>query len=103
MAKYSGWKGPLFFGEPVPDFVKMMKEWLKSGIEVVVFTARISEDNPNLKLQIIMGLHAWCERHVGQVLEVTNIKSPRATRFYDDRNVCIEKNTGKIIGKCNVE
>ncbi len=82
-----------------------MQEWIaKEGIEVVVFTARVDASQIlMLKHQIILGLQAWCKRHVGQVLEVTCIKSRRATKFFDDRNVCIERNTGKILGECNVD
>ena len=98
IAKYEGWQGPLFLGEPVPAMVDRVKQWLKDGEEVVIFTARINEDNPNLRLQIILAMQAWCQKHIGQVLEVTDRKHKRMRRFFDDRAVAVEKNTGKVLG-----
>lgn len=97
LAEYDTYKGPLVFGKPIPKIVDRVKDWLKAGDQVVLFTARVNEPNPNLKLQIVLGLHAWCQKNIGQVLEVTATKTKDMTDFWDDRAVQVERNTGKLV------
>jgi hypothetical protein len=98
LAKYDGFKGPFVLGEPIPAMVARVKRWLQEGDEVVLFTARVCcDDQPALKMQIILLLQQWCERHLGRALEVTDRKHRRFTDFWDDRNVAIEANTGKLL------
>jgi hypothetical protein len=98
LAKYDGFQGPLVLGEPVPAMVKLVKGWLKEGDEVVIFTARVNcDDNPDLKMQVTMLLQKWCDDNIGRVLEITDRKHRRFTHFYDDRNVAVEANTGRIL------
>lgn len=103
LGKYDGWKGHYLLGAPIPAMLERVKEWIAKGEEVVIFTARVCEPDPNIKHQICLAFQSWCMKHVGRVLEVTCMKSPRFTDFYDDRNVAVEPNTGKILGRSRVD
>lgn len=93
LAKYDGWKGPGFIGEPVPAMVERVKRWLAEGKEVRIFTARVYMDNGSQKAFI----QDWCEQHIGQRLEVTNVKDYGMIEIWDDRAVQVEFNTGKPV------
>jgi len=87
-------------GEPIMPMINLAKEHIKNGDKVIVFTARISNDNlsymemARLKKEII----DWCYYYIGEYLEVTNIKTRDINLFYDDKAIHVEKNTGRIIG-----
>lgn len=91
LALYDGWEGPEHIGEPVPLMLQRVKEWLADGIEVRIFTARASvpEHIPPVK--------AWCKKHLGVELEVTNQKHYNTVEFWDDRGITVEHNTGRVI------
>src|ERR1700677_2928602 len=95
LAKYDGWKGALVIGEPVPAMVKRVKDWIKAGDTVIIFTARADQPEPEAKMQAVMAIQAWSQKNIGQILEITSIKSARMTDFWDDRAVAVENNTGK--------
>ena len=89
-------------GEPIQPMVDLVKEWLANGIMVRIFTARVShiqqwgiEDDVELQRTLV---EDWCEKYIGQKLEVTNMKDGLCYQIYDDRAVCVERNTGRIIG-----
>lgn len=93
------WISPLVIGPPVKKMVERVKRYLAQGDTVIIFTARITpsikygipEDNS----EIIKAIKAWCLKHIGQELEVTNIKGHFDT-LEDDRAVGIVKNKGHI-------
>lgn len=103
LARYDGWKGHYFIGEPIPEIVAMLKEYIKKGEECVIFTARVCCDDPNVKLHTILAIQMWLKKHVGQLLEVTATKHPRFTRIIDDRAVAVQPNTGKVMGRSRSE
>jgi hypothetical protein len=84
---------PYHVGKPIQAMVDKVIKWLQDGDEVIIFTARDTDD-PKTKLMI----QEWSERHVGKVLEVTNKKLPDVDYFYDDKAVTVEINTGRILG-----
>lgn len=88
LAKWDGWNKEL--GEPVPLMLERLKTWLKEGKEVRIFTARaeIPEEVPPIE--------AWCEKHLGQKLRVTNVKDLSMIELWDDRAIGVEMNTGRI-------
>ena len=75
-------------GEPIPAMVERVKLWLEEGKTVKIFTARAH--NPAAEGPI----KAWCLKHIGTELEVTNIKTPDMIEIWDDRAVSIVRNTG---------
>ncbi len=91
LAHYEGWKDGSI-GKPIAPMVKMVKEWLDNGRQVKIFTARASRSDQISKIK------KWCVEHIGQELEVTNVKDFKMVALYDDRAKQVEKNTGKIIG-----
>ena len=102
LAEYHGWKGNYDIGKPIQPMVDRVKQWLAEGKEVKIFTARVSG---HLTKDIVTGelrdaitpIKEWCKKHIGQELDVTNVKDYGCMAIYDDRAVQVEMNTGRII------
>jgi len=100
LAYYDGWKGELNIGDPIPEMVNRVKFWLSKGKTVKIFTARISEGAINLDGTphdiglVVNAIEDWCEEHIGQKLEVTNVKDFGMVELWDDRAVQVVGNTG---------
>jgi hypothetical protein len=95
--------------------VERVKSWIAEGRQVAIFTARVAErsysqSETSLLVSQIIGaerlpaeivarerhlIEVWCERHIGQKLEVTCIKDFRCTELWDDIAVGVERNTGR--------
>lgn len=95
LAHYEGWKGIDHIGEPIPKMVDRVKAWLAEGIEVKIVTARVAVDDEEYALEILKHICAWCEKHIGQVLVVTNEKDMCMVQLWDDRCVQVIPNTGE--------
>lgn len=108
LAYYDGWKGEDHIGEPIAPMVQRVKDWLEQGITVKIFTARVGvsgafslesqrhadQEFADHQVQIIQD---WCEKHIGQRLEVTASKDFAMAQLWDDRCVQVEMNTGHPI------
>ena len=70
-------------GAPVEKTVNYVKDLLKKGVTVKIFTARIADD-PTGKVK--SAIEAWCEKNLGQKLPVTNEKDPGMVKLVDDRS-----------------
>ena len=91
-------------GAPIASMVERVKKWLAAGIEVRIFTARISVIQSGSFAQISdrykeaadnkEAIEAWCIEHIGQRLMVTNIKDHKMHELWDDRAVRVIFNTG---------
>lgn len=90
LAQYDGWHGPYHVGAPIPKMVERVKTWLDAGIRVKIFTARASTGDR----ATIYAIEQWCDRHLGQVLEVTCSKDYEMIELWDDRAVQVVPNTG---------
>ena len=97
LAQYDGWKGG-GLGLPVAAMVDRVKRILALGIEVRVFTARISDPDKRVQVKVRAALEAWCLEHIGQVLKVTDRKDFSMWLLFDDRCVQVERNTGRLVG-----
>lgn len=84
-------------GPPITSMVKRVREWLDAGIEVRIFTARVSDPDRRSAARHKAAIEAWCLEHLGQKLEVTCKKDFSMVRLYDDRAVQVESNTGRLI------
>lgn len=93
LAEYYGWRRVDYIGPPIPLMMARVKKWISEGKRVKIFTARICD--PKALPHIIH----WLEGHGLGDLEVTNIKDYGMVELWDDRCVCIEPNTGKILGR----
>lgn len=91
LAEYGGWQGPDSIGKPIPLMLGRVKDWLKNGIDVRIFTARayIPEQIPPVQ--------AWCEKHLGVILLVTNVKDFGMSELWDDRAIQVIPNTGERV------
>lgn len=100
LAEYGGWQGADHIGAPVPAMVERVKQWLVEDREVRIFTARCSGDGVRVAkdIQAIKAVEAWCEKHIGKVLEITCQKDYGMIELWDDRCVHVEANTGRILG-----
>jgi hypothetical protein len=91
LAYYDRWRGIEHIGEPVPLMLDRVKTWLDEGQEVKIFTARACEP------VAVPFIEAWCEKHVGRRLEVTNVKDFRMVVLWDDRAIRVAANTGQVV------
>ncbi len=114
LAQYDHWRGADHIGEPVPEMLFRVKKWLADGRRVKIFTARVSRppfpigtNNRAARdaikriedaMRARRAIRAWCEKHLGTRLEITNVKDYAMLTLYDDRAVQVEANTGRIVG-----
>ena len=94
IAEYHGWKGISHIGKPIEgEALNKVKAWLKKGERVKIFTARDLHSDP----KAIKYIEDWCEKYLGQKIEVTDSKDEYMIDHMDDRVHRVEKNTGEII------
>lgn len=88
LAEYDYWRGIDHIGNPVPAVLDRVKQLLKDGHEVSIFTSRVAGDWPahikNLE-QTRHFIEIWCHEHVGRILPVTAVKHGWFTEFWDDK------------------
>ena len=97
LAHYDGWKGVDHIGEPIAPMVDRVKVWLAEGKTVKIFTARVARSGEE-RQQAERAIWSWCQLHIGQVLDVTNVKDMAMIELWDDRCVQVEPNTGWPVG-----
>ncbi len=84
-------------GQPIPRMVNRVKEMLRKGFDVRIFTARVSHQDQEKRLAVEEAIAQWCETHIGQRLPITNVKDFHCIAIYDDKAYTVEKNTGRIL------
>lgn len=93
LAHYDGWVHPQHIGQPIWPMVDRVIQWLREGKQVKIFTARIwTPEGPDEAT--VRAIKAWCLLHLGEELEVTNVKDMSMIELWDDRAVQVEPNTG---------
>lgn len=101
LAYYSGWKGAHHIGDPISPMIDRVKNWIADGKTVKIFTARMHGHGAPLlgggTEDVKTPIENWCRKHLGQVLEITNIKDFGMIELWDDRAVRVETNTGKVL------
>ena len=95
LAEWTEWKGVEHIGDPIPRMLARVKGWMRMGIPVKIFTARVCDGDPRGCRQHI---EAWCVKHGIGGLEVTNVKDFNMVELWDDRAVAVEHNTGCVLG-----
>lgn len=102
LAEYDHWRGVEHIGMPVPLMAQRVKRWLAQGLEVRIFTARVSlgprptqqrKDEVALSRRLI---HLWCVKHLGRPLPITCEKDYAMIELWDDRCVRVKLNLGII-------
>lgn len=94
LAKYEGWVSPTHIGEPILPMVERVKKWIKEGKTVKIMTARVSKDQGEEIDNCKKAIELWCEKHIGQKLEITNEKDFSMIELWDDRCVRVISNMG---------
>ena len=94
LAQYDGWKGETRIGPPVPRMLARVKAWLAEGKTVKILTARVGRTQPDELAAVTNAIQAWCQEHIGTVLEVTATKDYSMIELWDDRCVQVIPNTG---------
>jgi 2'-5' RNA ligase len=87
-------KGVGVIGKPIPEMVERLKQHIKDGDDVRIFTARVSNDPKGIARAAI---EAWLQRNIGQNLPISDRKDHLMKKFYDDRAVGVVPNTGKLV------
>ena len=105
LAHYTTWYADGRIGAPVPAMLERVKQWLRDGEEVRVFTARVAVLDMHERTRQHQLIASWCVEHVGLVLQVTHMKDMHMRVLYDDRCVQVEPNTGRLVGceECGVD
>ena len=80
-------------GVPVPKMLERVKEWLAQGREVRIFTARVCNNDSRHQRPVI---EAWCMKHLGRILSVTNEKDWDLDQIWDDKAFGVIHNTGEL-------
>jgi len=103
LAIYDGWKGPYNIGAPIAPMVERVKAWIAAGRDVRIFTARVTERETNADgsehdiAKVRACIEAYCLKHIGKVLPITNIKDWDMMELWDDRAVQVRPNTGIVL------
>lgn len=96
------WDGPL--GEPISQMVERVKAWIAEGVEVRIFTARVSPldkygypVDPARLEDLKERIGNWTLIHCGRRLESTNCKDHNVNRIWDDRARQVIRDTGIVV------
>ena len=93
LARWDGFQDITEIGQPLLPMVHRVQRWLQEGRDVRIFTARLDWPSPHLVREAV---HAWCRKHIGRELPITNIKDHLMGELWDDRAVGVQFNTGEI-------
>lgn len=101
LAEYNGWQGDQHIGNPIPLMVNRVKQWIREGREVKIFTARAYQPaeinyhlEPMPKKEAVKAIEDWCMKHIGCKLSVTCTKDYQMIELWDDRAVQVIPNKG---------
>jgi hypothetical protein len=102
MAHYEQFEGSDVLGAPIDEMVRKVKDLLRQGVPVVIFTARVnpSEASPEEAMdatRAFVAIADWCEQVFGQLLPITHEKSRHFTEIWDDRGRQVLVNTGVFL------
>lgn len=89
LAHDTGWHGPEQIGPPIPEMLERVRNWLREGQRVKIFTARATIP------QQIPPIREWLRKNGLPELEVTNVKDFAMIECWDDRAVEVVTNTGR--------
>jgi hypothetical protein len=87
---------PSYVGEPIEEMVGRVKDWLASGKDVRIFTARVAGNSIGAEVSR-RAISKWSKDIFGVILPVTCVKEKDLIVLYDDKAVQVEHNTGKIL------
>ena len=88
LARSDPTKSPNHIGAPVPQMLKRVRYWIKTGRTVKIFTSRAGDPHDETSI------HQWCVRHGLPELEITNRKDHEMLALWDDCAVGVVRNIG---------
>lgn len=91
LAHYETGQSLEHIGHPIPAMIRRVREWIKQGRRVKIFTARAEAPDQIPKIQ------AWLVEHGLPKLEITNRKDHLMEYLYDDKARQIIINAGKTV------
>lgn len=95
LAYYDGWKGPTVIGDPIPKMLKRVKNWVSSGQDVRIMTARVTPSKDDTLLSR-MAIQKWLEEKCGLFhIPITHAKDHLMLELWDDRCIQVIPNTGE--------
>jgi hypothetical protein len=99
LAHYTEWKGIDQIGPPIPRTLNLVRALLDKGIKVKIFTARVGPQRGGAQeaVHAVQAIRAWCMRHLGQELAITNEKDLSMIWMIDDRCSQVVRNSGLIL------
>ena len=98
LAYYDEWKGYDHIGEPIPEMMKKIKNLIRKGYTIKIFTARAGDE------KTIPVIKKWLKKNGLPDLEITNKKDYHMISLIDDRCIQVIQNTGKLVGSTsNIE
>jgi len=80
-------------GEPISKMRMRVQQWLMTGMDVRLFTARATDP------QQLPVLHRWLKDQGLGAMKITCKKDFAMSQFWDDRAVHVITNTGEITGR----
>lgn len=84
-------------GSPIVKMVQVLLGFQAAGIRCKIFTARVGPcEMPAFARTQRDLISAWCHKHIGNVLEITNEKDFKMVLLFDDRAIAVQPNTGKL-------
>lgn len=102
LAVYDHFEGPCVIGKPIPAMIEKVRQYMRAGHEVKIFTARVSSDGTATRdleaAHARIAITEWCINVLGYPLPITNVKDYSMWVLYDDRAIQVQKNTGVILG-----
>lgn len=99
LAIYTGWVAPDHIGEPVLAMQMRVCAMIKGGAKVKIFTARVGRGQPKgYVVRARKAIREWTKRHLGKSLQATCMKDLNMIELWDDRAVCVQRNTGQVLG-----
>ena len=103
LAHYEGWVSIDHIGKPVAPMIQRVQQWLADGKTVKIFTARIHGHGKPIigggVADVKTPIEEWCKKHIGRVLEITNVKDFGMIELWDDRAVQVQLNAGLPVVK----
>src|ERR1039458_4205115 len=73
---------PAKTGKPIPKMLDLLKEYLRQGATVKIFSARVGAAPVGRE-----AIDKWCMKYVGRKLPITDKKDHLMTKLYDDKAV----------------
>jgi len=108
LAEDTFWVSEVYIGDPIPLMAERVRTWLKEGVEIRIFTARVDGGAVAIEMgnekgerykdvaRIEKAIQDWTELHFGVRLPVTNKKDYGMIELWDDRAVRVIKNKGVL-------